>query len=66
MFRGRSLARVSANPRAFAEYLPPQVADSTGQRAAGDGARPHVGHARAGPGSAGEVQLYNSVLSLLA
>ena len=59
------LARVSANPRTFAEYLPPQLADSTvnvlremvPSLMEGMPARARLGR---------EVQLYNSVLSLLA
>jgi AcrR family transcriptional regulator len=59
------LARVSANPRTFAEYLPPQVADAAGSvlremvpgLMSGMPARARLGR---------EVQLYNSVLSLLA
>jgi AcrR family transcriptional regulator len=59
------LARVSANPRTFAEYLPPQVADAAGSvlremvpgLTSGMPARARLGR---------EVQLYNSVLSLLA
>jgi AcrR family transcriptional regulator len=59
------LARVSANPRTFTEYLPPQVAD-----AAASVLREMVpGLMSAMPARARlgrEVQLYNSVLSLLA
>ena len=59
------LARVSANPRTFAEYLPPEVADSTAGvlremvpgLMAGMPERARLGR---------EVQLYNSVHSLLA
>ena len=59
------LARVSANPRTFAEYLPPEVADSTAgvlremlpDLMAGMPERARLGR---------EVQLYNSVHSLLA
>jgi hypothetical protein len=59
------LARVSANPRTFAEYLPPEQADSTANvlremvpgLMAGVPERARLGR---------EVQLYNSVLSLLA
>lgn len=59
------LARVSANPRAFADYLPPQTADTTvnvlremvPNLMSGMPARARLGR---------EVQLYNSVLSLLA
>src|SRR6516162_3902978 len=59
------LARVSANTRTFTEYLPPQQADSTvnvlqemvPSLMAGMPARARLGR---------EVQLYNSVLSLLA
>ena len=58
------LARVSANPRTFTEYLPPQQADTTVNALremvpslmAGMPARARLGR---------EVQLYNSVLSLL-
>ena len=59
------LARVSANPRAFAEYLPPQLADSTANvlREMAPGLMSGMPErARLGR----EVQLYNSVLSLLA
>src|SRR6266567_7323601 len=59
------LARVSANPRAFAEYMPPQLADSTANvlREMVPGFMSGMpGRARLGR----EVQLYNSVLSLLA
>ena len=59
------LARVSANPRAFADYMPAELADSTGSLLremapglmSGMTARARLGR---------EVQLYNSVLSLLA
>jgi AcrR family transcriptional regulator len=58
------LARVSANPRAFADYLPPQTADTVNvlremvpNLMSGMPARARLGR---------EVQLYNSVLSLLA
>ena len=59
------LARVSANTRAFAEYLPPEQADSTANvlremvpgLMAGMPDRARLGR---------EVQLYDSVLSLLA
>lgn len=59
------LARVSANPRAFAEYLPPQMADTTVNvlremvpgLLSGLPERARLGR---------EVQLYNSVLGLLA
>jgi AcrR family transcriptional regulator len=59
------LARVSANPRVFADYLPPQTADTTvnvlremvPNLMSGMPARAQLGR---------EVQLYNSVLSLLA
>jgi AcrR family transcriptional regulator len=59
------LARVSANPRVFADYLPPQTADTTvnvlremvPKLMSGMPARARLGR---------EVQLYNSVLSLLA
>ena len=47
------LARVSANPRTFAEYLPPQTGRQHRQRAAGDGARPACPACPSGPGSAG-------------
>jgi AcrR family transcriptional regulator len=59
------LARVSANPRAFAEYLPPEVAESTAGvlREMVPGLMSDM-PARARRGR--EVQLYNSVLSLLA
>ncbi len=59
------LARVSANPRAFAEYLPPPLADSTVNvlREMVPGLLSDM-PARARLGR--EVQLYNSVLSLLA
>jgi AcrR family transcriptional regulator len=59
------LARVSANPRTFAEYLPPEVADSTAGvlREMVPGLMAGMpGRARLGR----EVQLYNSVHSLLA
>jgi len=59
------LARVSANPRAFAEYLPPQVADSTANvlREMAPGLMSGMPErARLGR----EVQLYSSVLNLLA
>ena len=59
------LARVSANPRAFAEYLPPELADSTVNvlREMVPGLMSDMPErARLGR----EVQLYNSVLSLLA
>ena len=59
------LARVSANPRTFAEYLPPELADSTVNvlREMVPGLLSDM-PARARLGR--EVQLYNSVLSLLA
>jgi AcrR family transcriptional regulator len=59
------LARVSANPRTFAEYLPPEVADSTAsvlREMLPDLMSGMPGRARLGR----EVQLYNSVHSLLA
>jgi AcrR family transcriptional regulator len=59
------LARVSANPRTFTDYLPPQVADGTANvlremvpgLMSGMPERARLGR---------EVQLYNSVLNLLA
>jgi AcrR family transcriptional regulator len=59
------LARVSANPRMFTEYRPPQLADSTVNvlREMVPGLLSDM-PARARLGR--EVQLYNSVLSLLA
>jgi len=59
------LARVSANPRTFAEYPPPEVADSTAgvlREMLPDLMAGMPGRARLGR----EVQLYNSVHSLLA
>ena len=60
------LARVSANTRTFAEYLPPQTLDSTAGVLRDAGARPACPACRSGPGLGREVQLYNSVLNLLA
>lgn len=59
------LARVSANPRAFAEYMPPGLPDSTASvlREMAPGLMSGMPErARLGR----EVQLYNSVFSLLA
>jgi AcrR family transcriptional regulator len=58
------LARVSANPRAFAEYMPPELPDSTASvlRELAPGLMSGMPErARLGR----EVQLYNSVFSLL-
>jgi AcrR family transcriptional regulator len=58
------LARVSANPRVFAEYLPPEQADSTAnvlQETVPGLMSGMPDRARLGR----EIQLYNSVLSLL-
>jgi AcrR family transcriptional regulator len=59
------LARVSANPRAFAEYLPPEAADSTASvlRELVPG---HQGRMPERARLGREIQLYNSVHSLLA
>ena len=51
------LARVSANPRTFAEYLPPEVADSTAGVLREMLPGLHVGHARAGPARPGGAAL---------